>query len=518
MWGGVAPHGSEVSPPMTTQPVTAPEDRLDRDRLVTGLRIALFGPDPEPRARVRAVVTGLGDVPRSGLTEAERAAAGPRLLRAVLAELGPGERIATDVQLRGVLCEEAAIGAPRLLPVLTGHFDLAMGAIMALGNGSAYQRDCLSALSSGDALGVLMLTETGGANGADHRLIADMDSATRTIRFHSADMLATSFMPNVAACDVSTVVVVAARLLVDGEDNGVFLFVLRLRDRDGLAEGVEVVRLPDNGFDMDNAITRFSGRRVPADALLGGTWARVTEEGRLDCSVPLRRRFHDSIVALGDGRLDLAGASIAAARAAVASVANFAAQRVSGAGTRMIDRDAVEADLVDGVVSVVAASVLVRQLRVMRAGTTSSDGTQALWSMLAKPALTLIAHRVLSTCRLRAAAHGTLDISRLTDWHTTIVGAMIAEGETQVLQVKSGTALSIQPHPVLPGTPDDLPPEIQLLVRREVILAERLRCGDYAVAGPVLGPGGAAIALSTATAERALAVAPLIAATTTDDP
>ena len=184
----------------------------------------------------------------------------------------------------------------------------------------------------------------------------------------------------------------------------------------------------------------------------------------------------------------------------------------------MIDRDPVQTDLVTGVVSVSAATILIRQLRAMRAATTSSDPTQALWSMLAKPALTLIARRVLLTCQLRTASHGTLNISRLQDSDRNNLGALIAEGETQVLQTKSGILRATQPPPLLPGTPTDLPLAVKYLTHREDILAERIRIGDYAAAGPVLGAGGAAIELSCATAERAIAIAPLIAAATTDDP
>ena len=205
-------------------------------------------------------------------------------------------------------------------------------------------------------------------------------------------------------------------------------------------------------------------------------------------------------------------------RAALSGTMNFARQRISGGGTRMIARDPVLTDLVTGTVAVSAATILVRQLRAMRAATTSDDPTQALWSMLAKPALTHIAEHVLSTCQGRTGAHGTLTISRLTDWARNRFGASIAEGETQVLQYKSGILLATQPPLLLPGTPTNLPVAVDYLARREHILADRIRAGDYAAAGPVLGPGSAAIALATATAERALAIAPLIAASTTDNP
>ncbi|MGH8881752.1 MAG: hypothetical protein ACRD0P_31125, partial [Stackebrandtia sp.] len=70
----------------------------------------------------------------------------------------------------------------------------------------------------------------------------------------------------------------------------------------------------------------------------------------------------------------------------------------------------------------------------------------------------------------------------------------------------------------LPGTPDRLPDLTRALTEREHMIAHAIRTGDITVAGPVLGPDSAAIELTHAATERALAIAPLIAATETTDP
>ncbi|MEV6138197.1 acyl-CoA dehydrogenase family protein [Nocardia sp. NPDC051990] len=487
---------------------------------VEALRTALFGPDTMQRARVHDAVTAMEDLPVSGLTYAEHAAWGPVLLRSAIKGLGvPVRALAADPQLRGVFCDKSAVSATHVLPLLTGDIDLVAQAILTLGTGTPYQQQCLADLDTVDAVGVLCLTELGGTNGADHRGAAVWDPASQGFWLRTPDIRASYSMPNVADPEVPNIVVVIARLFVHGGDEGVFAFLLRLRTADGLAEGVDVKSLPDKCFSpMAHAIIRFRNCWVPKDALLAGNWARITEDGRFECDLAdLRERFHRTISALGDGRLDLANASVASARAALHGVHNFARQRRPGA-TVMADRDAVQDNLATGLAAVYCASILGRHLRDMRAATTNSDAVMGLWSMLAKTAMTQLAERVLLMCRMRTASHGATVLSRLGAWHENIFSSLIAEGETQVLQIKAGKALLAGATPQLPGTPADLPWSVELLIRRERAIAEGLRRGDLTAAGPVMGPGTAAIALAVAAGDRAMAIAPIIAAATTTDP
>lgn len=487
---------------------------------VEALRTALLGPDTALRTRVRDVVTGLNDLPVSGLTYAEHAARGPVLLRSALAGLGVSTRaLAGDARFRGLVVDESAMSAPRLLPVETGHIDLAAGGIVSLGTGTPYQQECLADLDTGAAVGVMMVTEVGGTNGADHRTLAVWDPVTKGFWLRTPDIRAAYNLPNVGLPEVPNVVVAIARLYVHGRDEGVFAFLVQLRTTEGLADGVDVVGLADKDFaPMPHAIIRFRDCWVPQDALLAGDWARITDDGRFECDIPdLRDRFHHTIPGLGDGRLDLA-TTFASPRAALHGLHNFARQRRSGAGTEMIDRDAVQADLVTALVSVYCASIFGRYLRDMRAATTNTDPTMGLMSMLAKASLPVIAERVLLMCRLNTASHGSTVLSRLSAWHGNILGSLIAEGVTQVVQIKAGKTLLDSGAPHLPGTPAEPGWAIELLAERERVITEGLRHGDITAAGPVLGPDSAAISLTCAVADRMLAIAAIIAASATTEP
>ncbi|KAA8881872.1 hypothetical protein F3087_40080 [Nocardia colli] len=485
---------------------------------VAALREVIFGTHGELHTRVRDVVVGLADHPRSGLTYAQETAAAPDLLRAVITGLGrPAREIAADPQLRGALCDWAQVAAPRLLLVLTGHFDLAIGAILALGNGSAYQQECLAELDTGAALGVLALTELGGTNGADQQTIATWDAGIDGFRLTTPSVGAVKFMPNVALPAVPKTVVVTARLIIDGHDEGILPFLLRLRTP-GPADGVEIVALPDKvSAPMDHALIRFDGVRIPRDALLGGDWARMSADGRLDCALSPRERFHTAIGVLGNGRLDLANAAIASARAALAGMVNYTRQRRPGR-VRMADRDAVRRDLVSGVAAVYATSTLGRRLRDIRATSAgATDPKQALWSMLAKPLLSNTAHQVLMMCRQRAAAQGSLRINHILDWIGNLEAIITAEGENQIMQVTAGKAAMGSRPLQLPDTPE-LPWYLDILAEREQTISAELQQGIYESAGIALGPDAAAIELATATAERLATTALVAAGNNLEDP
>ncbi|MEV0688287.1 hypothetical protein AB0I35_30960 [Nocardia sp. NPDC050378] len=277
---------------------------------VESLRTAVLGTDPGIHQRVQAVLAGLGDRPRTGFTYPAEARLAPDLLRATIAGLGgSATAIAADTRLRGILCEQAAIYAPHLLPVLTGHLDLSIGAISALGNGAAYQRDLLAELDTGQAVGVLLLTELGGTNGADQQTTATWDAIRGGLWLASPAPASWKFMPNIADPTTPKIGVVTARLIIGGSDEGVLPLLLRLRTDQGLAPGLRVATLPDKGWaPMDHALIQFDKVFVPAEGLLGGTWA-VMGAGGMVSTVPVRARFHRAITTLGQGRLDLAGAS-----------------------------------------------------------------------------------------------------------------------------------------------------------------------------------------------------------------
>ncbi|MEU6587274.1 acyl-CoA dehydrogenase family protein [Nocardia sp. NPDC046763] len=489
------------------------------DATVEALRNAIFGPQRAVWTHVRDIVAGLPDLSRPYLIDARQSKVAPVLLRTVIAAVNrPGREIAVDTRLRGALVDWAAVAAPRLVLPLVGHLDLAIGAIASLGNGSDYQRQRLAALDTGASVGVLMIAELDGADGADQQTTATWDREGDGFWLTSPTSGSIEMVPAVADAASHETAVVTARLLVDGRDEGVFPFVFDLRTAAGLVDGTHVVHLPDEfGAPTDHAMVRFDRVWLPRAALLGGDWARIDADGRFKCAVPQPERFHRAITVLGDLRLDLANASVAMARAGLAGLVNHSRQRRSGSGIARGDRDAVRRDLVTGVAAVYAIGALGRHLR--DAPERSGDSQRALWSMLAKPLLSETAHRVLEICRQWAGAQGTLGINHLVDWIATTSAITATAGENHVLRVRAGELIAqLGVFPQLPGAPGTPPWYIEMLAQRERIIAAGIRIQTYGNAGVALGPDAAAIELATATAERAAASALFADALRVPDP
>ncbi|MEU8894840.1 acyl-CoA dehydrogenase family protein [Nocardia sp. NPDC048505] len=437
------------------------------------------------------------------------------------------------------------MSAPRLLLILTGHFSLTISAITRLGNGSAYQQQALDELDSGKTIGVLMLTELGGTNGNDHQAVAEWDAGTEGFWITTRTAQAWKFMPN-AASTIPKTAVVTARLLVEGADQGVLPFLVRLRTTPtrrrrvmlalmrafapkseiarrlrvstGLAPGLQAATLPPkSSAAMDHGLYRFTRVWVPRDALLGGDWAQITEDGRFVCEVPHHARFHRAIAVLGDGRLDLANAAIASARAGLAGLTGYSRQRRPGKGMVMAERDNVRLDLVSGIAAVYACSVLGRRIRDQRAASDSDDRVHALWAMLAKPLLSDTTLKILTACQQLAGAQGALRSNLISDWIGNTKAIITAEGANRILQVKAGQQPGLE-NLRLPGTPEDLPWYLDMLIARERRIADSLRNGVLDPASRADGPETAAVELAEATAQRLAATSLHLESMSTTEP
>ncbi|WP_043738563.1 MULTISPECIES: acyl-CoA dehydrogenase family protein [Nocardia] len=501
--------------------------------LVDALHTVLVGPDSPLHARVREAVLAVRDVPTSGLTYAEQHSRTPGLLRALIREMGGSALdIAGDPRLRGVLFEEAAIAAPSVLTLMSGHLNLALGAILASGIGTEYVQRCATDLDTGAAVGVLMLTELAGTNGPHCRTTATWDPAVGGFRLATPTIgekptiaekpavEAAKFMPNLAGRSPK-IAVVTARLQFDGRDEGVLPFLLRVRDADGqLAPGVRVRALAEkigSASAMDHGLIVFDPAEcvLPREALLGGDWARITSSGEFDCTVQWEQRFARTGDPLGGGRVDLPCGAIATARAALAGVVGYAGQRRPGR-TVMIDRGPVQRDIVTALAAVWATSILGRRARELRAAGASPWVT--LGPMVAKPLLSGTAFDVLVMCRRRAGAQGILRSNYIPDWIANADGISTAEGDDQIMQVAAGRHYKDLLELHLRETPGSLPSYIEPLIAREHTIAAGMHQGNYGAAGPVWGSDTAAAELTAATGERLAATALHIAAATAPHP
>lgn len=491
------------------------------DPTVAALRETIYGPYLATHRKARELIMRLGDVPQDHLPYALEAGIAPDLLRRVLFEVGvPAREITADTHLRGALGDWAAVAAPHLLTVWTGHFDLAIGAIATNGTGAPYQQQCLDDLDTGAAVGVLALTELGGTNGADQQMTATWDPDEDGFWLSNPTIGSVKSPPNIADNTVPKIVVFSARLIFGGRDEGVFLFLSRLRTLErGLADGVEVGEISSKlGAAMDHGWALADRLFVPREGFLGGRWATITADGEFRCDeTDVRRRCHRSISPLAGGRLDLATANIAAARAGVAGLINYSRQRPHG------HSDVLQRDLVTSAAHVYAASALGRMVRDLSAG--PDHGWFPLWMTVVKPALTTIAEKALRVCGARAGAQGQLRCNYYPDWTANAIGSKTAEGDTQVLEKAAGRTHHALSTLKLPGTPSSVPWWLDMVSTRENTLALDLYTAtgleqggaEYEPEGTTLGIDSTRVDLARTTGIRLVVTAALIAADQTTD-
>ncbi|WP_280489991.1 hypothetical protein [Nocardia carnea] len=265
---------------------------------------------------------------------------------------------------------------------------------------------------------------------------------------------------------------------------------------------------------MDHGWARADRLFVPRGGFLGGTWATITDDGEFRCDEPdVRQRCHRSISPLVGGRLDLATANIAAARAGVAGLVNFSRQRPHG------HSDILQRDLVTSAAHTYAGSVLGRMVRDLSTDPARQDRVP-LWMMVVKPVLTTIAEKALRVCSARAGAQGQLRCNYYPDWNANANGSKTAEGDTQVLEKAAGRTHLALSTLQLPATPSSVPWWLEMISTRENTLALDLytatglaQGGDeYEPEGTALGIDSTRGDLARTTGIRLVVTAALIAA------
>lgn len=225
--------------------------------------------------------------------------------------------------------ETLAFGDLSVLVKVGVQFGLFGGAILMLGT-KAHHDAYLEPLIKGELLGCFAMTETGhGSNVQALGTVATYDPDAREFVIETTTPAATKdYIGN--AAEHARLAVVFAQLDVAGVRHGVHAFVVPLRDEDGsVLPGIEIT---DDGLKMglngvDNGRIRFSGVRVPREALLN-EFADVTEDGDYVSEIENpNRRFFTMLGTLVQGRVCVGAAGISAAKVALTIAVEYALRR-----------------------------------------------------------------------------------------------------------------------------------------------------------------------------------------------
>ncbi|MFB7504068.1 MULTISPECIES: acyl-CoA dehydrogenase [Streptomyces] len=403
-----------------------------------------------------------------GLSLPARAINAYGMLKHAAFRLGKSSDVVRDPGLLLAFYEWASTHAPDLLPLISGHYNLTTGLLLDLGQRSPELHSLLEDLDTAQAVGVLLINEFGcGSNVAFLETTATYEHTTRSFRLDTPRPEARKFMPNVGA-PIPRVTVVAARLMVDGVQHGVFPFVTRLRDRDGKpAEGVTIMPMPDKPFfPMDNAVTDFCGVSVPFSGWLAAGIAEIDEAGvfRYLHGHGPRDAFRKTASQFTFGRVALSSAAVASARAAVLLFARYAQSReiqaFHGHRRPMLEFRNLQRSLFGALATTYACSFFTNTFKstLVHKADLSAPETQ-LAGIVAKSYLVPAAHRVLREARARCGAHAMFSANRIADYLGLCEGSLTAEGDIQVMQLSAGRQLlgSKDYFPSRPAVPETEP-------------------------------------------------------------
>ncbi|MET7700475.1 acyl-CoA dehydrogenase [Streptomyces sp. NPDC005485] len=386
---------------------------------------------------------------RPGLSPDERMALSYDWLRLVNDTVDRPEDLVQDPSRLASLHEWTAIvdGGGGLCTVASIHYNLFLGSLLDHEGGG--RRD-LSDFTSMRRTGTFLCTELEhGNDAAALQTTAELDPRTGGFILHTPHIGAQKFMPNTSTTGGPKTAVVAARLMIDGKDQGVFLFLTPLSDEAGLLPGVTVRRLPlRTGAPVDHCLTAFDHVVLPREALLEADHGHLSIDGTLTSSRGNRRkRFLQSINRVTAGKLCMSGAAVGASRAALAIAVRHAHLRhISGPknGERILvnAHRSHHGRLLDSLSTAYAMTFLHRSVVSRWTRHTPEDRTDVERLVaIAKGWITWQARSITVECRERCGAQGLFPVNGLADYPQYVEGTITAEGDNLVIWVKAAAEM-----------------------------------------------------------------------------
>ena len=356
---------------------------------------------------------------------------------------------------------------PSLLDVSTFsllmvHYNLCFGTVVEHGADRADLKDYFDELDGLESFGPYMATELGyGNNVAAMRTEAVYDRATGTFVLNTPDPLAQKYMSYSGFQDVPKIAVVMARLKADGKDHGVFPFLVRISDGDGLCPGVRAAPCPEKPVQgLDNGVTWFDHVRVPRRNLLLSDMGEFTEDGAFrPTGGNARKRFLRAMSRIQPGRLCVSSAAVGAGRASVYIALRYAARRLTNAPGRndlpVLGYRSHQLALFTALAKVYAMTFLLNHAKrafLASPGTVPAELNSLI--SITKALSTWEMTEVVATCRERCGAQGIFSVNRIADYGSLLQGLVTAEGDNQVLLATTAGQLAAQPEqgpaPALP--------------------------------------------------------------------
>ncbi|MFE7462483.1 acyl-CoA dehydrogenase [Streptomyces sp. NPDC057499] len=424
--------------------------------------------------------------PERGGTEEERRALAYERLRVLNDSLDSGARLAADPRALAALHEWLGPVDPALTTLAGIHYNLFLGSLLDQGD---EHRD-LSDFLRLRRVGTFLCTEVAhGNDAAAVETTAEYDRERDGFVLRTPHAGAQKFMPNTSPSGGPKSGLVAARLLVDGADHGVFLFLVPLTDTVQALPGVRVRLLPTRtGSPVDHCLTSFDRVFVARTALLHGQHGRVGADGEFSSDVAnRRRRFLTSIGRVTAGKIAMTACAVGCARATLAVAVRYGGHRhISGSRgsgrVPVIAHRSHHGPLASAMATVFAMSLLHRRVLDRWEANGPQEEAERLVAV-AKGWITWQARSVIVESRERCGAQGLLEHNGMSELLTGIEGAITAEGDNVAVHAKAAAEMLFVAAPADSGRfPDTGPGDLgdpgflgRLLAEVERIWFDRAR-------------------------------------------
>ncbi|GAB3692647.1 hypothetical protein GCM10027589_58100 [Actinocorallia lasiicapitis] len=447
----------------------------------------VYGPvDAETRASLNKIFTDPVFGRRADLRHSEHCALTYERLRRLGAQAPRGRALPHRPAWMFGLAQWTAVSCPSLFMATVLHYFLALDPIVEFGASASSVEPYVAELEGFGAFGAFLVTELG--RGTSH--LALRTEAVHTgagFVLRTPDPAAAKFMPNTGLPDVPKLGVVCARLIFDGEDKGVFPFVVRVP-----GEGIAVRPLPPSPLvPLDYAVTVFDEVPIPHEAWLSD-------------GASIRDGVFTDPLGGGDARLvrtlavarnmwSLATSALAAtSRAAVTIALRHAFGRTTTGRLRpdlpVLRYRNQQEKLFGALATTYAMAALANHsvdgwIRSRAAERPVASGAPTWFPVaalnrdasLAKVVVTGLAERVAAACRMSAGAQGVLAANRYTDYQGLAQAFTSVGGDNQLIVLDSAKAMVTDP-PSRPFEPSDGPAAeyLRLAAARERLLHAEL--------------------------------------------
>ncbi|WP_241778518.1 acyl-CoA oxidase, partial [Streptomyces sp. AcH 505] len=450
--------GLGSAPGAVSGPLSGPVSGPVAGPVVARLTDVLFGTDfhreHAPWRRIAAAESfrQMAAPGSPGASPQERLSRAYARLRTVNDTLDSPAALAADPRGLAALHEWLGPVDPAFTTVAGIHYNLFLGSLLDHdgGVGDAPGGRDLTDFLTLRRVGTFLCTEVAhGNDAAAVETTATYDRERAGFVLHTPHAGAQKFMPNTSPAGGPKSGVVAARLLVDGTDHGVFLFLTPLTDAVRALPGVRVRRLPPRiGSPVDHCLTSFDHVFVGRDALLGGAQGRLGADGGFSSAQRnRRRRFLASIGRVTPGKLSMSACAVGSARTTLALAVRYGGNRLIS-GSRAADRIPVIAHrthhgpLVEALATVFAMTLLHRTaLAAWESHTEKTKAEAERLVAVAKGWITWQARDIILECRERCGAQGLLETNGMTDLMAGIEGAITAEGDNVAIYTKAAAEM-----------------------------------------------------------------------------